>query len=87
VLNLKGKILEPKDFEDFSYKEYLSRFGISAVMYNPKIVKIDLQKGSPIKYWALVAKEKFISGLREVLSEPENGFLAGILLGQRKAIP
>ncbi len=86
-LNFISKIEEPKVFPDFNYKNYLSRFGIDAVAYLPKI---DLQPGNfgnPIKRGILFIKKKFVSNINQSLSEPQASFLGGLLLGARHAIP
>ncbi|OGE74375.1 MAG: hypothetical protein A3I07_03595 [Candidatus Doudnabacteria bacterium RIFCSPLOWO2_02_FULL_42_9] len=87
MINFEGKILEPKEFEDFSYKNYLSRYGIDAVVYNPKIFEIEEGFGNPVRALLIQIKKKFTHRLEILLPEPQNSFLAGILVGMRKTIP
>lgn len=86
-MEFEGKIGEPKEYEDFSYKNYLSRYGIDAVVYNPKIAKSEKGQGNKIKLAILKIKEKFTDGIAENMPEPQNAFLNGLLLGAKKSIP
>lgn len=85
-----GKVVEPKEAEakgEFSYKNYLSRFGIDAVMYYPPIKVVDRNQGNKIKQVLLKIKFKFLNVLTETLPEPQQSFLAGLLVGARRSIP
>ncbi|HEX5430063.1 MAG TPA: ComEC/Rec2 family competence protein [Patescibacteria group bacterium] len=86
-ISFTGKILEPSVFDDFNYKNYLSRFGIDAVVYypNPDIMAAD--HGNKIKSMLLSVKESFVENLSRVLPEPQNAFLAGLLVGAKHSIP
>jgi competence protein ComEC len=86
-LQFESKIAEPKEYPDFSYKNYLSRFGIDAVAYMPKIDLIPGNFGNPIMAGILKIKGKFVDALGKVLREPQNAFLGGLLLGAKHTIP
>ncbi len=86
-VSFQAKVLEPKEFDDFSYKNYLSRFGIDAVAYNPKISKAESGFGNPVKERLIEFKKFFVRRLEVLLPEPQNSFLAGILVGNRHSIP
>lgn len=89
-IKFKSKIQEPRDAEtkgEFSYKNYLSKSGIEAVVYYPKIQMISSDGGNPIKAALLKFKQKFVGGISEILPEPHNSFLAGLLVGLRRSIP
>jgi competence protein ComEC len=87
----QDKVLEPRDAEvqgEFSYKNYLSRFGVNAVVYYPEIIEVDERNSAnKIKFYILSFKELFLEKLAEVLPEPQNSFLAGLLVGLRRGIP
>src|SRR3989344_4600095 len=86
----EGKLSEPQDAEstgEFSYKNYLSRFGITGLVYYPKSEVLAAQQGNMIKYNLLKFKKLFVLKLAQVLPEPQNSFLAGLLVGLRKTIP
>lgn len=85
-VEFQAKLQEPKDFPDFSYKNYLSRFGVNAVVYYPKI-KVTGFAGNKIKNLILLIKQKFVMSTDLILPEPQASFLGGLLLGTRRAIP
>lgn len=89
-IEFEGKLVEPNDAEEpgeFSYKNYLSRFGVDGIVYYPKIEIIENSRGNPIKYYLFKFKSYFVSNLSEIMPEPQNSFLAGLLVGLRKSIP
>lgn len=86
-LSFQAKISEPKEYPDFSYKNYLSRFGIDAVAYRPKIDLIPGNFGNPVKLAIFKFKKKFVDNITEILPEPQNSFLSGLLLGAKRSIP
>jgi competence protein ComEC len=86
-LNFETSIDEPKEYPDFSYKNYLSRFGIDAVGYKPKIEIVQGNFGFKPKLYILRFKKIFVERLAQTLPEPQNAFLGGLLLGAKHAIP
>jgi competence protein ComEC len=86
-LKFASKISEPKEYPDFSYKNYLSRYGIDAIVYQPQIELVDGNYGNPAMVGILNMKKKFVVALTQVLTEPQNSFLAGLLLGAKRSIP
>lgn len=86
-LTVVGKIQEPFESEEFSYKMYLKRFGIDGVVYYPLILDKEENNGNFFKKNLLKFKKNFISSLSTLLPEPENSFLGGILVGERNSIP
>jgi len=88
-LKFRGKITEPKDGRagEFSYKNYLSRFGVEGLVYYPSVLEAEPGFGSLLKTSLLGVKHNFLSGISSILSEPQNSLLAGILVGLRRGIP
>lgn len=86
-MKFRAKISEPKEYPDFSYKNYLSRYGIDAVVYMPQIELLDGNHGNKVMVGILRTKKKFVETLSGVLPEPQNSFLAGLLLGAKRSIP
>lgn len=85
-----GKVQEPKAAEasgEFSYRDYLSRFNIAAVVYFPKLEKEAGGQGNRLKLLLLKFKQSFITRLGDIVPEPENSFLAGLLVGAKRGIP
>ena len=58
--------------EEFSYKDYLARYGTYAVVRYPKIVKIGAGQGNKIKTALLGIKQRFQNTLSDILPEPHN---------------
>lgn len=86
-INFTAKIQEPKEFPDFNYKNYLSRFGIDAVIYYPKTTTESGNYGNKLKFYILQFKHHWINNLAQLLPEPQNAFLSGLLLGSKRTIP
>ncbi len=91
VLKLQGSIKEPESFETdqgriFNYPQYLRAKGIIAVSYRPSLV--EKQEGGFSLFGILYAgKNAFEWAIDSVFTEPEGGFLKGILLGNRDSLP
>jgi competence protein ComEC len=86
-LKLEAKIQEPKEYDDFSYKNYLSRYGVDAVSYQPKIELIQGNFGFKPKVYILKFKKYFTGNLSRILPEPQNAFLGGLILGAKHSLP
>lgn len=94
-LEFEGMLETPTEFDDFSYKNYLRRYGISSVMYEPRILEWtpwlqdEHSNGyiSVLKFWIFRLKSSIETRLNTLLVEPEASFAAGILLGARRGIP
>lgn len=84
-LLVMGKLERPGRIEDFSYDKYLARYDIYSVIYFAGIEKIS---ESNSWFWRRLYRLKnFLEGrLQRLYSEPEAGFMAGILLGSRRGI-
>lgn len=88
AIEFEGEIQEPIEFEDFSYKNYLSRYGIFAVTYYPRDVRLLERLDSwTLKRILLVVKNKFEETINKMLPEPHASFLAGLILGAKRGIP
>nr|HMQ55677.1 ComEC/Rec2 family competence protein [Anaerolineae bacterium] len=49
-LSISGRLETPPEFEDFSYKDYLARFGIHTLVRRPSIELVEPDQGNP--FWA-----------------------------------
>lgn len=88
-IKFREKVVEPQDAEakgEFSYKNYLSKSGIEALVYYPALEKIGESQGNGIKAALLGFKQRFVAGIAQILPEPHNSFLAGLLVGLRRGI-
>ncbi|HEX9921212.1 MAG TPA: ComEC family competence protein, partial [Anaerolineae bacterium] len=86
-LAIKGQLETPPIFEDFSYKDYLARFGIHAMVRRPYIDLIESNQGNI--FWAgmLAFKYRASQTINRILAEPYASLLNGILLGVETGIP
>ncbi len=86
ILKVRGKLETPGEFNGFSYKNYLYRYGINSVMYLPRIDYVGKSFRSRFAFLYEI-KRIFESKLNEVFPEPFGSFMAGIITGSRKGIP
>jgi len=83
-LEILGDIKQPTSFTDFSYQNYLARYGIYSVVYYPKEVKIFAGNfGSPALQAIYRFKHRFQDSLLGALPEPHASLASGILLGRQ----
>jgi competence protein ComEC len=86
-LTVLGRPETPPVFEDFSYKDYLARFGILSMIRRPSIHRLESGQGNP--FW--IAMYAFKAGasrsINRILTEPYAALLNGILLGIETGIP
>ena len=86
MVTLRGDPVTPKDFEDFSYREYLAGQKIFSILYYPAIM--DSQPGGMDALGYLYQfKEKSLSLLGKLFPMPESALIKGILLGDDSDIP
>ena len=88
VVTARLSLLTPAEFEDFSYKDYLSRYHIYSVAYYPTEFEIT-GHGSGNFFLSLIydLRRTLLSVISRILSEPASGLLVGILLGIKSALP
>lgn len=83
-VKITGKLQEPKDFEDFDYKKYLSKDDIYSVVYYPEMEFISSGNGNWLYSNLFKVKDIFENSISKILPEPHASFLAGLLLGEKK---
>ena len=86
-LTIRGKLETPPIFNDFSYRDYLARKNIHALVRRPRIEAVE-----PIEHASFYArlfhwKANASEIINDILPEPEASLLNGILLGIRSGIP
>lgn len=86
-LAVTGRLETPPIFDDFSYKDYLARFGIHSLIRRPQLELVESGQGHP--FWAamLAFKAHASQTINRILSEPHASLLNGILLGIETGIP
>lgn len=86
-LRITGTIKEPVEFDEFSYKRYLQRYGIHSVMYYPRIKIVEKEAVKDWKFYVFGFKAAIEDRFNQLMPEPQASFAAGLLLGSRKGIP
>ena len=86
-VKVKGKIKIPNVYPHFNYRGYLAKDGIYYVMYYPKIILLEEDKGNFIYKEILCFKDKLRKSIQKFISSPYNLILGAIILGDKKRIP
>jgi competence protein ComEC len=86
-LTVTGKLETPPVLENFSYKDYLARFGIHSLVRRLHLELIESNQGN--LFWAamLAFKARAAQTINRILAEPYASLLNGILLGIETGIP
>lgn len=84
---IKGRLIEPIEFDTFSYKNYLKLSNVYSVMYRPRVELISRNNGNPFFATLFSVKTNFEAQLNKLMPEPMASFEAGLLTGSRKGIP
>jgi len=88
LLQFSGTPYTPKEYVDFSYKDYLARQGIQSVIYYPSAVqKVGEKEGAGFRQWLISTRENARKVILLSMPQPEAGLLEGIILGMENAIP
>jgi competence protein ComEC len=85
-LEISGKLKTPPELEDFSYKNYLARYGIYSLMYKPEVKLIGTREGNKFYTFILDIKNKFKQTINKILPEPQSSLLCALILGIKKGI-
>jgi competence protein ComEC len=86
-LEIKGKLQEPKIYEDFDYRAYLAKDDIYSVMYQPQINFIAANRGNAVKSFLFKVKNSFEEKLLKIFPEPQASLADGLLLGEKASLP
>lgn len=86
-LIVTGKPETPPVFEDFSYADYLARFGIYSMVRRPQLTLIESDQGHPFWTALLAFKSRASQTINRMMAEPYASLLNGILLGIETGIP
>ena len=83
---ISGKFEQPQAYEDFDYRAYLAKDNVYSVIYYPEIKILAHHQGSWLKENLYRLKLSFQKQIDKIFSEPESGFLAGLLLGEKRTM-
>ena len=81
LVRVQGYLETPPTFDTFSYRAYLARQGIHAVIPDPKITLIRSDTGNPLLAILYGLRHRAKHTLRSLYPDPEAALLEGILLG------
>ncbi len=87
VLQVRGELETPLQFDDFDYEKYLAHQEIYSIMFYPEIEILETGKGSKPLEWIYSLRNRLSQTLAEVLPEPPASLAQGIILGMRGNIP
>jgi len=86
-LTVEGSLLLPPEFDDFSYRDYLARRGIYAVLSASAVEVVGHGEGKPWLAAIYSLRERASGVIRRLLPSPQAPLLNGILLGDESGIP
>lgn len=87
VLDVNCKITEPEVIEDFNYPEYLARYNIYSLCYQPEIKLLKTNQGNFILSAIYKTKNIFLQQIYQIWRPPISSFIAGLVIGQKGALP
>jgi competence protein ComEC len=87
TVELVGRLEAVPEFDDVSYRNYLSQRGISAVTFRPRVAILGRGGGSPVLAALYDIKGRLLSGLRISLPPLHAALAAGITLGEKGELP
>lgn len=91
-LSASGELQLPGEIEDFSYQDYLRRYGIYVVMYNAGLQPLGAENSAMNlaggDFWSRLyrSKAELEGRLNNLLHEPYSSLAAGLLTGSRRGI-
>ncbi len=87
-VQLRGRLVTPPDFEDFSYREYLARKGVHSLFYANQIERVnEASQGAPLLRVLYALRARGEALLNRQLPEPYAALANGMLLGVESGIP
>ncbi len=82
MLKINCQLERPKNFDgSFDYQMYLAKDQIFYECKNPKIEKLNENKGNRFLAILIKIKNKFNENIKQLIPAPESGLLSGLLLG------
>ena len=86
-LRLEGYLKAPEKFDDFDYPAFLAKENIYSLMSFPAIAVLKQGQGNFLEEKLFSLKAVFKNSLAKNLAEPQDSFLAGLLLGEKRSLP
>lgn len=85
-IRLRGQLKTPPEDEEFSYRDYLARFGIHSYMTQAEVTRLPGAGGNPIFAQTYKFKTRLLENTYRLFPDPEASLLAGILLGEQAGL-
>ena len=86
-VRVAGSLLTPPEFDTFSYRDYLARQGVYAIVPNARVERLAHRQGSPWMQALFDLRDDARQTLDRLLPSPQAPLLAGILLGIDDELP
>jgi len=86
-IRVSGSLTLPPVFDTFSYRDYLARQGIYALLRSDRVDVVASHQANPVLDRLLQFRARAYSVAQTLLPEPQGSLLAGILLGIEQGIP
>jgi len=86
-IRVSGSLTLPPVFDTFSYRDYLARQGIYALLRSDHVDVVASHQANPVLDRLLQFRTRAHSVAQTLLPEPQGSLLAGILLGIEQGIP
>jgi competence protein ComEC len=80
-VRVRGSLKSPPENEEFSYRNYLARNGVHAIMSNAEVTTLPGNGGNFFFHGVYQLKNKLLQNIYRIYHDPEASLLAGILLG------
>ncbi|MDP1544439.1 MAG: ComEC/Rec2 family competence protein [Anaerolineales bacterium] len=80
-IRLRGQLKTPPENEDFSYRDYLARYGIHSYVNKADVTRLPGNGGAIVTAQIYKLKTKLLENTYRLFPDPEASLLAGILLG------
>ncbi len=85
-VQVTGLLTTPGTFDNFSYADYLQRWGVYSVMRQTAVEVVERGGGNPLYAWLLQQKNRAADTINQSMPEPMAGLLVGILLGNERGL-
>ena len=82
-----GELATPENFDDFDYRAYLLRRGVSSIVEYPEIALLDDNTGSRYQEFLHDLRNELSDTISRSLPEPEASLASGVLLGAGSDLP
>ena len=86
LLQVVGKLSEPYEGGDFSYRDYLANKDIYSTMSYARVEWVEPGHGKPVRTFIYNLRQNSYDTLHKIFPSPEADLLSGILLGRDQGI-